>query len=921
MNMLFHGLAVILLLFFTTHDGTTGVFETQSVNSLEQKACSSKNINSEKVPFIKEKSNKTSLIKAGEEVYETIVATHAHLNATGVWEKTLHWANASYISIHFSAFNLAAGDYVEISSPDGRYRYQYEGKGKVVRGGAAILSEFWATHIPGDTVIIRFHSSNPKGDYGFEIDKWVHGYEAEKLQNSFNYPQEGNIEAICGTDDKSWAPCYKGIDLYEQSKTVARLLIQGSSFCTGWLWGNEGHLMTNNHCISSQLDADNTDYEFMAEGLTCNTNCPSGQCAGTVEASSGTLVQTDSALDYALIKLPTNLTSQYGYLKVRDTLPDVAERIYIPQHPGGKGKQIAVDDTSIGGYCEVDSTTETPCSGGSGDVGYYCDTEGGSSGSPVIAYDDQCVVALHHCADCPNRGVRFTEIITNLGSKVPDDAVLPAGTSCIILTQWEKTFGDTSSDYGHSVQQTIDGGYIIAGSTNSFGAVGSDVYLIKTDGNGDTQWFKTFGGANSDYGHSVQQTTDGGYIIAGYTSSFGAGSSDVYLIKTDSTGNAEWSKTFGGPGTDYGYSVQQTTDGGYIIAGTYSYADIYLIKTDSNGETEWAKAFGGHDDDVGYSVQQTTDGGYIVAGDYGNKAYLLKTDSNGNEQWSQVLGGSNGRSVQQTSDGGYIVAGDYGSKAYLVKTDSDGNELWNQSFSGMYEAYGKSAQQTTDGGYIVAGHTQLKYGKDDIYLIKTDDNGNELWSETFGCSSYDYGYSVQQTTDGGYIVAGQTDSYGAGSYDIYLIKTKGSNAVPDIKANNSDYPIFTTPQKTVEITMSLIPNKQRDVTMDWWIGAFAPFGTYWYNSSQRWVKSGKPISFGQTPLDDMPNTSILTYKLPIGPYYFFFVLDDNPNGSLDKIMAIDDVVVVSNSVALALGKTQLNEFKTLSKEKVEALVK
>ena len=206
---------------------------------------------------------------------------------------------------------------------------------------------------------------------------------------------------------------------------------------------------------------------------------------------------------------------------------------------------------------------------------------------------------------------------------------------------WTKTFGGTETDAGNSVQQTTDGGYIVTGTT-SFG-VFCDVYLIKTDGNGDSLWTKTFGGTHHDKGHSVQQTTDGGYIITGETWwSSSNGYRDVYLIKTDGNGDSLWTKIFGGTGIDVGNSVQQTTDGGYIITGeTESFGnggqDVYLIKTDGNGDSLWTKTFGGTSNDYAYSVQQTTDGGYIITGrtnSFGNgggaDVYLIKTDSNGN---------------------------------------------------------------------------------------------------------------------------------------------------------------------------------------------------------------------------------------------------------------------------------------------------
>ncbi len=185
-------------------------------------------------------------------------------------------------------------------------------------------------------------------------------------------------------------------------------------------------------------------------------------------------------------------------------------------------------------------------------------------------------------------------------------------------TEWDKTFGGPSADYGSSVKQTSDGGYIIAGGTESFGVANMDVWLIKTNSTGHEEWNVTFNSSGRDYGHSVEQTSDDGYIIAGYTGPR-AGEFDVWLIKTDSSGNKLWDKTFGGAGDNRGHSVEQTSDGGYIITGrTGSHglgkADVWLIKTDSNGNEQWNKTFGGSYDDYGNSVQQTSDGGYIIAG-------------------------------------------------------------------------------------------------------------------------------------------------------------------------------------------------------------------------------------------------------------------------------------------------------------------
>ena len=356
------------------------------------------------------------------------------------------------------------------------------------------------------------------------------------------------------------------------------------------------------------------------------------------------------------------------------------------------------------------------------------------------------------------------------------------------LTLFTKNFGGNLWDYGNSVQQTIDGGYIITGEISSSENGSSDIWLIKTDSEGQEEWNQTFDGNDRDYGKSVKQTVDGGYIIIGST-----GSDyyyDVWLIKTDPKGTEEWNQTFGGDNKDYGNSVQQTIDGGYIITGEISSSgngpsDVLLIKTDQQGQEEWIQTFGGSDYDIGNSIEQTYDGGYIITGStrsYGNGSsdvLLIKTDQQGQEEWIQTFGGGYidiGNSIKQTSDNGYIITGytqSYGNGSrdvWLIKTNSQGNEEWNQTFGGSYIDIGNSIQQTIDGGYIITGSRGTDYYSD-LWLIKTDYQGNEEWNQTFGGNDYDFGNSVQQTTDDGYIIIGHTKSYGNGGYDIFLIKT------------------------------------------------------------------------------------------------------------------------------------------------------
>ena len=375
-------------------------------------------------------------VQVGEVVTEKHETPHPYKAEKGViWEQTFHRADAGYIALHFSEFTLAKGDYVEILSPDGAYRYVYEKDGKKVKrfkSGKKVRVEeqigtFWATHIPGNTAIVRLVGKNKDNAYGFVIDKWVHGYSRGYIEAAVTAQEEEHIsrtEAVCSGDDKEWAKCYEATEMYNTSRAVCRLLINGNIACTGWLLGSEGHVMTNEHCIESQTEADNTDFEFMAEGANCAADCSSWlACPGTVEASSGTLVRVDYDYDYALVLLPTNVSGTYGYLQLRDTQPEVGERIYVPQHANAWGKQLAVNSDVDGPYAVIHSLDQAPCHGVGFDIGYQADTDGGSSGSPVIGYSDNLVVALHHCGTCPNRGVPVTSIITDLGVDLPLDAV------------------------------------------------------------------------------------------------------------------------------------------------------------------------------------------------------------------------------------------------------------------------------------------------------------------------------------------------------------------------------------------------------------------------------------------------------------------------------------------------------------------
>ncbi|MGB5531067.1 MAG: T9SS type A sorting domain-containing protein [Ignavibacteriaceae bacterium] len=366
-------------------------------------------------------------------------------------------------------------------------------------------------------------------------------------------------------------------------------------------------------------------------------------------------------------------------------------------------------------------------------------------------------------------------------------------------TAWTRTFGGAGLETGYDLQQTDDGGYILVGDVNS-----SDIILIKTDVSGNEQWTKIYGGSLSDLGNSVIQTNDGGFIIVGNTASRGAGLQDVWLIKTDSNGDSIWTKTFGGPDSEIGYSVQQTSDNGYIITGyTRSFSagqeDVWLIKTDSIGNEQWNKIFGGTSYDKGYSVQQTSDGGYIITGETASfgllgDVWLIKTDSNGNIQWTKTFGANwpdAGYSVNQTSDGGFIIAGQtdsFGagsSDFWLIKTNSVGDTLWTKTFGSAGFETGRSVKQTTDGGYIVCGFEDPSgTGFEDVLFIKTDSDGNTQWTKSLGGTQSERSFAVIETTDDGFALVGYTSSFGLNG-DVWLVKLGGNTT-----GINSDQPVL-----------------------------------------------------------------------------------------------------------------------------------
>jgi hypothetical protein len=389
---------------------------------------------------------------------------------------------------------------------------------------------------------------------------------------------------------------------------------------------------------------------------------------------------------------------------------------------------------------------------------------------------------------------------------------------------FERTYGGTEDDGGQSVVQTADGGYYVVGYTFSTGSGGADVFVIATDQRGEERWTQTFGGAQDDYGYGVAMTAHGDCLAAGYLMMLGH--ADVALHGNTADGGQLWIQVIGGSSDDMAYSIARNSDAGFIVAGaTYSFGagppNVYVLRTDSLGDTLWTRTYGGAGEDYAFSARQTADSGFIICGttySYGagqSDIYMVKTNAAGDTQWTRTYGGSqpeHGHSVLQTTDSGYVICGttlSFGTGAadiWMIRTDANGDTLWTRTFGGDSADLGHSVSQTADRGFILCGQTaSFGAGNYDAWLIKTDSMGDTLWTRTFGGGSDDRGYSVQQTADGGFVMAGYTKSFGAGEGDFYLVKTNSSGnvAVAEPKAS---------PTRAQSISLTCEPNPFRTRT-------------------------------------------------------------------------------------------------------------
>jgi hypothetical protein len=362
---------------------------------------------------------------------------------------------------------------------------------------------------------------------------------------------------------------------------------------------------------------------------------------------------------------------------------------------------------------------------------------------------------------------------------------------------FSRLFGGAGTEVGNAVRQLPDGGYIVVGYTSSYGAGAEDVYLVRTDPAGDTLWTRAIGGPGADFGWDILTARDDGYIIVGFTNSFGAGGDDVYVIRTDAEGSALWTRTYGGSGDERAWAFHETSDGGYVIAAqTRSYGagdwDLYLIRIEAAGDTVWTRTLGGPGIDRAFATEPTRDGGSVFAGITSNDAAgpldatLIRVDSAGDVVWAHSYGdeGSDiGHGVALAPDGGFLLVGysdSFGagnSDIYLVRTDSTGAALWTRTVGDAGDDRAMMAAPMTGGGYAIAGYASGGAQYWSARLTAVSEEGATLWNESFGSSGTDRGVMLQETADGAFIFTGGIWRESDQAPDLFLVKVPRGGTV------------------------------------------------------------------------------------------------------------------------------------------------
>ncbi|MFX1577092.1 MAG: hypothetical protein ACFFCF_07940 [Promethearchaeota archaeon] len=506
---------------------------------------------------------------------------------------------------------------------------------------------------------------------------------------------------------------------------------------------------------------------------------------------------------------------------------------------------------------------------------------------------------------------------------------------------WTKTFGGPNREEGSYVIEVSGGGYAILG-TKDMGAINHrDFWLIRTDANGNELWNQTYGGTGWDVARNLVEVSTGGFALIGVTESYGAGGDDIWLVRVDAAGNHLWNTTFGGSGDDnLVYAVVEASAGGFAIpSGTDRFSpgnrDAWLIRTDSSGNELWNQTYGGPQDDWADYMVEASGGGFTLQctttsfGAGGQDSWLVHTDASGNHQWNQTYGWSGNEistSIIEVSGGGYAFAAitrsfdSYGDTLF-VRTDATGNHLWNQTFGGTLQDVLFGIDELSNGEFVLAGwSTSFGAPERDLWVVRTDISGNLYWHHTYGGSQQDYGLLIHEVTGGGFIVSGQTESFGGGLEDIWLLR------LPD-----PDIWWVTEPSNRIQ---EFGPAFSYDTTAS----AFTGIDEYWLNDTSTFAIDGTGLITNSTPLavniyrlqlwandtlDNRINANItITIEAAAPPAWvqtptdqtlelgqdLSYNLDATDRSGLDTwwindttTFAIDNSGLITNTIALAVG--------------------
>jgi len=392
---------------------------------------------------------------------------------------------------------------------------------------------------------------------------------------------------------------------------------------------------------------------------------------------------------------------------------------------------------------------------------------------------------------------------------------------------WARSYGLKNNDSAYAISDTSDGGYIAAGYINSTTDSGYDnghVEIIKLNSDGTVEWEKTYAGDGDEAAYYVQEV-NGSYIVSGTTSSFGSSYTDIWILKLAQDGTVIWEKRYGGQYGENGYKILPTSDGGFIIGGdTLSYGagngDLWLIKINDTGSIEWQKVYGGPSYDYFKNLIITSDGGYLLMGITqsfgagGFDIWLIKLDSSGNVAWQKVYGGTAydyGKRIIETADG-YMILGHTNTPGnfdlWVLKIDTNGNLVWQKTYGGdgTELSYDMAA---VGNGYILMGFTtSWGAGGYDVWLVAINNTGAIEWQRAYGSTQKEIGFSLLAIQNDGLVVAGETESFGSGYTDIWVLKTNTTgyiefNLEPSAKMTNTSGTISSFNPSTSDTSASV----------------------------------------------------------------------------------------------------------------------